>query len=547
MNLLRSRVAVRIQRLALVGVLLVTGCTTQPSGGPNAASSPGASSAASATPAANIRFRDPSPAPGQPRVGGTLRFLVRGEPATLDPHKANQFPDTVALTSVYESLLENFNDELRPALAASWSTSTDSKTYTFKLQDATFHTGHRLSSADVKFSYERMQDPKTASPMRQYLTGLKSILTPDPATVVMELSTPNAAFLTIVANWRAGIVDSAAANDPSTSFDKASYGTGPFAIKEWVRGTRFSVVKNATYWRSGRPYLDGVVFTFNNDDNARAAALRSGTVDFITNLDPVFLKGVKIDPSLKWYGGSSVQFSNVVLNVQRAPFNDVRVRQAVFYAVDRDEIMQLANDGVGEPMNASFLPLAKWSALQKPIYGRPDPAKAKDLLRQAGVSGGLSVSLYFNGSASFHVRAAQVLQQQLKAIGITVELMPVDPAVLRTQVGKLDFDLAQFGTAGTLDPDELVTQLYLPGGSQNWSKFDDAEVTALATKARAELNRSDREKLYQQIQTIIATRGPQLMTYNWADFEGATKRVQGFLWDQAFNHATLRDVWLSEA
>jgi len=483
---------------------------------------------------------------GTPKSGGRLKMLIRLDATELDPHKTNETSSYLVNESTYESLLEAVSGEIKASLAESWTVTPDGLAYTFKLRpNVKFHSGRPLTSADVKYSIERIMDAATASPRRANYAGINTIETPDASTAVFKLRTPFAPFLALMATSGASIVDKGVV-DAGGLNGAVDGGTGPFVVKERVKGQQIVLDKNPSYWRSGMPYLDGITITFNPDDNARTAAVKSGTVDFLWRAAPEFIESLKADSNLKWYGGIGSLSLHMVVNTKKKPFDDVRVRQAIFHALDRDQILAVANSGLGTTLKAGYLPPDRWGSIKEPIYDRPDTAKAKALLTEAGYPTGFKTTLLVISTSAFQVRSAEAEQQQLKAIGIDVELKPVEATVANPAIAAGNFDMYQSGFSMTLDPDEIFSRAFLSTGGNNYGKWSDPEYDALIVKARAQTDRAEREKTYQQAERILATRGPAAMTWASADFDVVQKKVMGYKGDPTPGYRFYRELWLNQ-
>ena len=540
-----------VTRMLALGmtVLFAAGCTTG-SVAPAASAAPAASGAAAAssapaaaTPAPKVRMQDDGPA-GTPKNGGRLKLLIRLDATELDPHKTNETSAYVVNELTYESMLEAVNGELKPALAESWTISPDGLTFTFKLRTgAKFHSGKTITSADVKYSIERILDPKTASPRRASYAAIDTITASDASTVTFKLKSAFAPFLSLMATSGSSIVDQAVAEAAAGLNAGVDGGSGPFFTKERTKGAQIVLDKFAGYWRSGQPYLDGITVTFNADDNARAAAIKSGTVDFLWRAAPEFIESLKADPNLKWYGGIGSLSLHLVMNTQRKPYDDVRVRQALMYAMDRQQIIEVSNSGLGTVLNAGYLPPDRFGGIKTPIYGKPDLVKAKQLLTEAGYPTGFKTTLLVISTSAFQVRQAQAEQQQLKAIGIDAEIKQVEATVANPAIAAGNFDLYQSGFSMTLDPDEVLTRAFSTAGGNNYGKWSDKEYDELLAKGRTTSDRTQRDAIYQQAEKILATRGSAVFTWASADFDVVLKKVRGYKGDATPSYRFYRELW----
>ncbi|GAA2594329.1 ABC transporter substrate-binding protein [Dactylosporangium fulvum] len=494
----------------------------------------------------NVRLEDESQPAGTPKSGGRLRVMIRLDANELDPHKMSETSAFVVNEQIYESLVESYRGEIKPAIAESWEQSADGTTLTFKLRDnAYFHSGRKVTAADVKYSIERIKDPATRAPRARSYEGITAVEVPDERTAVFKLSKPNAAILTLLSTAASSIVDRTVVEEKGGLNTAVDGGSGPFKIASRVAGQTIKLDKHSQYWQAGLPYLDGLDFTFNPDDNARAAAVRNGTVDFLWRPAPEFIDALKRDEKLKWYGGSGSLSLHLRLNTSKAPYDNVKVRQAIYYALDRQEILDVANSGFGTALNAGYLPPDRYGALTDPIYGKADIEKAKKLLAEAGYPNGFEAKLMVIATSAFQVRSAEVEQQQLAKIGIKVTIESVESTIADTKTKSSDFDMYQSGFGLTYDPDERFTASFLKGGGLNYGNWSDPEYESLIVQARAELDKAKRATLYQQAEKILAERGPVAMTFLNADFDVVQKDVMGYRGDPTPTYRFYRNLWLN--
>lgn len=492
-----------------------------------------------------IRMDDTTPT-GPVQRGGRITMLIRLDATNIDPHTAVETSAWVICDQIYDSLVESVRGEIRPALAERWTVSEDGLAYTFHLRgNARFHhSGRAVTSQDVKYSIERLQNPATASPRRRSFESIIGIDTPDERTAVLRLSAPSAPLLLLLSSNGASIVDRAVAEGPGGLNGSVGGGSGPFVLAQRVVGQRFVLNRNPAYWDPAFPLVDGIDITFNPDDNARAAAIRSGTVNFLWRAAPEFIDSLKADPNLKWFGGEGSLSLHMRLNTARRPYNDVRVRQAIYHALDRAEILEISNSGHGLPLNAGFLPPNRFGGMREPVYGAPDLARARALLREAGMPQGFATTLMVIGSSAFQVRQAQVIQAQLQQIGIRITLRPVEATVANAATRQADFDLYQSGFSLSLDPDERLTSAFGTGGGSNFGNWSDAEYDALLAAARTERDPARRAALYQQSERILATRGPVAMTWVSADYDVVHRSIMGYRGDSSPSYRFYKALWI---
>ena len=522
-------------------VMVLAACST--GGAPPAAPSPDASDSTAEAPSFEIKLEDEEAA-GDPKPGGRLSLNIRLDATELDPHKMSETSAFVITEQVYESLVSFYRGEIIPAIATDWEISEDGLAYTFTLRDdAYFHSGRQVTAEDVKYSLERIKDPETKAPRANSYRAIETVEVVDPTTVVLHLSEPSAPLLTILATAASSIVDREVVEAGGLN-GTVDGGSGPFTIASRVPGQEIKLDAHEKYWEKGVPYLDGIDISFNPDDNARAAAVRSGTVDFLWRAAPEFFESLSTDEKLKWYGGQGSLSLHVRLNTTKAPFDDVRVRQAIFLALDRQEILDVANSGYGQPLDAGYLPPERFGALTEPMYGEPDIERAKELLAEAGYPDGFDANLVVISTSAFQVRSAEVEQQQLAKIGIDVEIQAVESNIASERVAALDFDMYQSGFGMTTDPDERFSASFSDGGGLNYGNWSDPEYEELVAEARTIVDPKEREELYRKAETILAERGPVAMTWVNADFDIVQKDVMNYRGDPMGSFRFYKHLWL---
>ncbi|WP_299521049.1 ABC transporter substrate-binding protein [uncultured Serinicoccus sp.] len=541
----------------MIGVstaLALTACST--GGAPPATSptSPGqsqgsddgeGSTAGPASYLGEIRYEDEQ-SDMDPEYGGTLRFLARLDAEELDPHVGTDTTSIIAGALVYEGLVENVRGEIQPLLAESWEISEDNLTYTFDLRDdVVFHSGRPMTAEDVVYSLERVMDPETLSPNAANYEDISTVEAVDDYTVVITLSQPFAPLLFQLSALSSSVVDREVVESEGLSGPPGG-GTGPFMLDTHNVGRDLTLAANPDYWDPELPYLDGIEFTWNPDDNARAAAIRSESVDLLFQPAPTFMEALMNDPNLKWYGGSGSLSLHLLLNASKEPFDDERVRQAIFHALDRQELLDVANEGYGIPLNGGYLPPDRWGGLQEPVYGEPDLETARQLLEDAGYPDGFEAELAVIGSSAFQLRQAEVEQAQLAEIGIDVTLNPVDASISREITASGDFDMYQSGFGLRADPNERFTAAFHSDGGLNWAGWSDEEFDNLIEEARTVGDMDERAELYQQADRILAERGPAAFTILTASYDVVRDDVMGYSYDPTPSFSIYKNLWLDD-
>ncbi|UFJ59779.1 ABC transporter substrate-binding protein [Brevibacillus sedimenti] len=465
-----------------------------------------------------------NPQPGQQGGSGKTELVVAADqdPVGLDPHKVPAASSARIYALVYDGLTrldENLN--VTPSLAEKWEISPDGKTVTFTLhKGVTFHNGREMTADDVKYSFERILNPETGSIAKSYFASVDVIEAKDPHTVVFKLKHPDAALLTNMASSFAAIVPKEVAD-----LNKEAVGTGPFILEKNEPGQYVLLKKNPDYFKTGLPKVDAIKFQIMKDEAERLAAIRSGKVDIASiSADSATLLEGKPGVQVKSY--QSLEYSYLGINVKKKPFDDPRVRQAISYAVDRNQIVQTVWKGQASLTGPISPAAANW-ALDPAAYDsyKQNLDKAKQLLAEAGYPNGFDTVIETASTYPDMVETAQVLQQQLKAIGINARINQLEWGnYIETWKSKEMSLLVGRNTSGT-DSDRSLRFFFHTEGSANvWNysnpRFDELVVTALQT-----VDQTERKKLYDEAQKLLVEDAPNLFLASPKNFYAVRDNV----------------------
>lgn len=417
------------------------------------------------------------------------------EPPTLDPTSgAAQAIREVVLQNLFEGLVAmDRTGKIVPALAESWTVSPDGLTYTFKLRgNARFHDGTPFSAHDVKFSFERAVAPDSTNAQRWIFTPIAAIEAQDPVTVVIRLKQPTANFVYGLAWGDAIIVSPATAADNKTK----PVGTGPFKFARWNRGDRLELERNTEYW-GPKPALAKAVFRFIGDPQAQVAALRAGDIDAFTNLSaPEAIPQLKADPRLKVTLGKTEGETILAINNAKAPFSDIRVRQAIAHVLDRKTIALGVYGFDLDYIGSHFSPLHPAYVDLTGTYP-VDIAKAKSLLAAAGFPNGFSCTLRLPPPA-YARRGGEIIAALLAQIGINASIEPLEfPQWLERVFRGRDFDLTVIAHTEPLDIGNYARDDY-------YFQYKNPEFKALMAKIDVTIDEAERNKLYGDAQRMLA-------------------------------------------
>ena len=450
------------------------------------------------------------------RTGGTFISAKTTEAPSLDPILEQALSRQRLDPLFYNRLVEwSHEGKLEPALAESWTTSGDGKTWTFKLRRGVkFHNGRDFSSEDVKFTYERILDPKVGSGGRGYLSAIDHIDTPDAHTVRIVTKQPSASLLAGMAGGWSAIVSREAVE--KSDLRRTAVGTGPFILQEWVPQSHLKARRNPDYWDKGKPAVDAIEIKVIPDEANIIAQLRTGNIHHALLEDNKNYLLVKDDKRLRAQRAPRLGFDMVNVNHGRKPYTDVRVRQALSLAVDRAEVLQAAASGLGSvtgPLTPAMRPWALPADAFKEWY-TPNVERAKKLLAEAGFPNGFKTTLKVIPTFPTMVAGSQVIAAQLKKIGVDAQIIQEEYGVWIKAIIKpnFDFDLTMNATTGDADPDSLLYRRFHSSEKQ-WNNDGDPDVDMLLDQGRATLDPAKRKDVYDRVQRLMVDKAIQIWTF----------------------------------
>jgi peptide/nickel transport system substrate-binding protein len=471
---------------------LLTACQTA---APAAAPGAPAPTQAPAAPAAAVK----------PAAKDSLTFVFPQNQGTLDPHFAATTQEMLVTRNIYNALLKYKPNttELTGDLATSWDVSQDGLTYTFKLrQDVDWQKGFgHFTANDVKASFERLRSPETKSPFAGSVSMLKEVQVVDDSTVKLILSEPYSAFPHLLTNYRAGpIVNVKAVQQYGKDYDWNPVGTGPYQFESGIPKQEATIVANDKYF-GGAPPIKRVVTRTVPDQNAEVVGLENGQYDVLytgTINDPLIIK------RLQGEGFVRTTFSRnlpevLLMNVTVKPFDDLRVRQAIAYSIDRQQFVDLALPDVGKPW-FSPVPEGYFAATTDVPRYEHDVNKAKQLLADAGYRDGLDVTMNVFDTMKL---ASDVISEQLKQSGIRVSEEVLDqPTFIGRVVQDKGINFAVHCCVRQPDPDIILSDMFSPK-NRGAIYVSHADLESDLAAARKELDPKKREQMYVDIQKKI--------------------------------------------
>jgi peptide/nickel transport system substrate-binding protein len=472
-----------------------------------------------------------APTSAGPPQGGTIVVGLQAEPTTLDSQQISDYNSHRAAYGIYDMLLR-FKDEsteVEPGLAESWDISTDGLEYTLHLrQGIKFHDGTDFNAEAVKFNIDRQIDlnhpyhDTGEFPYAEFTWGMvDNVSVVDEFTVKFTLKDRFAPFLNHLAMHPAAMASPAAIQKYGRDFSINPVGTGPFKFVSWTPGVEVVLEKNPDYWR-GAPNIDKVIYRPIIEDQSRLTELEAGTVNFIVNIPPDDLARLKGDTRYTVVEQPGMHTWWVAFNHTKPPFDDVRVRQAMNYAVNKQAIVDNILKGTGT-LAINPLPPVVWSYTDQIQRYDYDPEKAKQLLAEAGYPDGFSCVFWLPESGSGMqqpVVMGTAMQADLLAVGIDCKIETFEWGSYLEKVivppEEAGFDLMEMSWIGDNgDPDNhlyiLLSGEQWPPHGYNMGFYKNDQVDPLLAEARVTLDKAKRTELYQQAQKLIAEDPPWIL------------------------------------
>ena len=469
------------------------------------------------------------------KSGGTLVYGRGADSVSLDPINVTDGESIRVTHNIYETLLEyDHNLELQPKLATDYNSSEDGLTWTFQLREGVkFHDGTDFNADAVVFNFERWMDPENPYhegdfPYYPFLYGgfkgdenhlIESVTATGEHELEIVLKRKTAPFLSYLAISMFGIASPAAIEQYGAGIGENPVGTGPFKFDEWNRNNTITLSKNEEYWMDGKPYLDQVIYQVIPENSARLNALQTGEIDIVDGMNASDTTIVEDTEGIELLKRPSFNIGYMAFNMEKEPFDDPLVRQAINMAIDKEEIVEAFYNGLADPAT-SPLPPSLWShdeSLEKYDY---NVEEAKKLLAEAGYEDGFTTELHTMSNPRPYLpepmKIAEAIQSDLAEIGITADIVSSEWATYLEDTKNGKHSMAMYGWTGVMaDPDNFLypnlskTNAEVP--AQNIAFYKSDEFTSLITEARETIDQDKRTELYQQAQQLFQEDSPWVM------------------------------------
>lgn len=458
---------------------------------------------------------------GNPVEGGSIRVGISQDLDSLDPHKAVAAGTKEVLFNIYEGLVKPDKDgNLVEAVASSYTVSDDAKVYTFTLRDGVkFHNGNAVTAEDVKYSIDRCADTSNGEPLVSAYSIIESVNILDEKTVEIRLTESNTEFL--------AYMTTAIIPKDYDKLDTEPVGTGPFKYVSRSPQENVILEKNDDYWGE-KAHLDKVEFKIVADADMLVTNLKGGSIDMAMRLTSS--QAAELTDGFHIEEGTMNLVQALYLNNDVEPLNNEKVRQALCYAVNPDEIMDMMADGKGVRIGTSMYPgLKKYYDEEYADYYTQDFEKAKELLKEAGYLDGFDLEITVSSADQPHVDTAQVIAEELKNIGVNVTIKPIEwEAWLEDVYAKRDYQSTVVGVDASNLSARAMLERFTSDASGNFINFKDDEYDKVFKEAITATDETEQIKLYKQAEGILAEKAANVYIQDLANLVAVSNKFDGY-------------------
>ncbi|MCG5447806.1 ABC transporter substrate-binding protein [Micromonospora hortensis] len=479
--------------------------------------------------------------PAAVKQGGKLVIALSAEPDALDPTLSRSLYSRYVFQAMCQKLYDvNEQAQVVPQLATALpTTSGDGRTVTIPLRPGVrFADGTAFDSAAVKATLQRHLT-NARSARKSELGPIDGVDTPDAQTVVLRLKQPFAPLLGALAD-RAGMIMSAQAlRTKGDDFASAPVCVGPFKFAKRVPQNSIEVVRDPNYYDASKVHLDGISWRILTDASIRAANLRSGDAQVADSVSTQDVASLRQDAAVSVLQSQSLGYQGLTINVGNVdgvgtaakPINrplaqNAKVRQAFEHAIDRKALVDAVFNGLHAAACSPISPASTFSSPEAQTCPAHDPAKAKQLLAEAGVRTPYTVTMLASNTPDT-LRLAQALQSMVKDGGFDLKINPVEYSSLLDEQDRGNFELLQLGWSGRIDPDANITNFVGTGASQNVAGYSNPQLDTVLTQARQAGDVEERRKLYGQAVALLQQDDALIYLYRQRNLTAVSKQIQG--------------------
>jgi peptide/nickel transport system substrate-binding protein len=483
--------------------------------------------------------------------GGSLNAAQAAKWSSLDPTvSSGRANDKFIINQLYETLIDvDSSGKYIPGLVEAWEVKNEKNIILKLKKNVKFHDGTDFNAEAVKFVLERALNPETKASFRAEIEDIETVEVVDPYTVKLILKNPSSAILGALANYAGYMISPTAIQKFGKDIVRNPVGTGPFKFKEAVEGDHITLVRNESYHIMGKdgkalPYLDELSIKIIPDDSVKLVNLKSGSLDLIDSVQTINIQGLSASKDLALVSTSASRVFKMLLNVTKEPLSKKEVRQAIAFAVDREEFVKVVANGYGT-VEPSVVMKPQWfysPTVKKYNY---DIQKAKALLVKAGYPNGFKIKLSFT-SREPDKTIIQLIQSQLKKVGIDGEIETYDRLAFNNTWNKREGEIGlNFLPVPKPDPYMQFQIFFATKGNNNFTGYSSQKFDDTLDKSKRTYNIEKRKVMYKELQNILAEDSPEVFLFHLPLFEAHTKKLQGFRTDPEGGWL-LREAWMQK-
>jgi peptide/nickel transport system substrate-binding protein len=479
------------------------------------------------------------------QYGGTLNVALNADLTTMDPHMSTAAVDRQVYQNVFDKLVDiDENLEIIPELADSWDISDEGDEYTFHLVEGVeFHDGDVFNAEAAMINFERMLDEEMGSPRRAEILQVEDVEVVDEQTLTLHLESAFSPLLATLSDRAGMMISPTAIDELGDDLARQPVGTGGFTFVEWVTDDHLTLTRNDDYWKEGLPYLDEIVYRPITDAAVRLTSLQTDEVQIIDDISARDIEQAQSDPDLVYSEVPGLAFTYIQLNHQVEPLDNLDLRQAIAWTIDREAINDTLFFGTGDPAQTP-VPPSSWAYDESVQVYQQDYDMAQQKLEDGGMPDGFSFSMMVTNTPDA-IQLAEAYQDQMAQAGIEVELELLEFGTLLDRLNAEDFEAVSLAWSGRPDPDGNIYGYFHSEGGFNRAGYSNPEVDDLLDQTRAVTDQDERRELYSQLTTIVAEEVGMIFIRFPGQIKIHQPRVQGFA-HIPDGMMRFNEVWLDE-
>ncbi|HET8846829.1 MAG TPA: ABC transporter substrate-binding protein [Ktedonobacteraceae bacterium] len=475
----------------------------------------------------------PNTTSNQPKKGGNLSVGLIAEPTVLDPLTSVTLYDTDIMANIYDTLFTyDLHNTIQPELVSSYSYPSPTVLSLTLRSGVTFQDGTPFNAEAVIFNLNRFLNDKT-SPRYTDVVNIASVKQVSDLQVQILLKQPFAPLLNVLTGSVGMMLSPTAVQKLGKKLGQAptGVGSGPFMFVEWIKGDHLLLKANPNYWQKDAqgnrlPYLQTIRYRTITNGTVMYTNLETAQIQVASTIDPNEVAVAKSNASLIYKQVAGPGFGSIFMNNAAAPVNNVHVRRAIAWGINRQEIVDHVFHGVGVVAKGPVSPVS-WAYNKNIVSYAYDPAKAKAELAQSGQTN-VSLTLLIQSSNPTSLQEAQFIQSELQPVGITVTIKPEIFTTEVTDVQTFNYQAALLGWTGSLDPDGSTYPLFTSTGGFNYTKYANSQVDTFLNAARTATNQAQRVPDYQQAEQLIVQDSPYIFINHPAVYQATTNSVKNY-------------------